>query len=149
MTSLREELGFQRGTGEDPWWRRAACRDYPLDLFHPTVTGHKDKHDTTPEDRAKRVCARCPVRVDCLREALVSESARPSEKQNYERRLPSGVWGGQGERQRWEKDVTHLDTCHRGRSCTGCRPIGERVEILEARFRADAPRFLTSAEAVA
>lgn len=60
------------------WRIRAACRDVdPERLF---VRG-KDQH------RAKRVCGGCPVRTECLAEAL-------------DRRIEFGVWGGMTERER-------------------------------------------------
>lgn len=45
------------------WMHHAACRDQPPDLFHPINQG-----DHCPE--AQRICARCPVIAECLRDAL-------------------------------------------------------------------------------
>jgi hypothetical protein len=55
------------------WRSRAACRELDPDTFFPATGG--------PEvDRAKAVCADCPVRSACLEEAL--------------RRIPEGIAGG-------------------------------------------------------
>lgn len=65
-------------TVEPNWRLRAACRDVdPEQLF---VRG-KEQHE------AKRVCSGCPVRTECLAEAL-------------DRRIEFGVWGGMTERER-------------------------------------------------
>lgn len=61
------------------WMERAACRGMNPELFHP----HRGE-DSSP---AKRVCAECPVREECLDWAVVAK-----EKQ--------GVWGGVTERHR-------------------------------------------------
>ncbi len=60
------------------WSERAACRDtHAEDLFADSAT----------QKRAKAVCTGCPVRIDCLTEALDS-------------RVEFGVWGGMTERER-------------------------------------------------
>lgn len=92
-----------RGTGEDPeddpvaemaqllnvntargtaWRRDATCADGLTDpeVFFP----EKGKYDTAAE--AKMVCAICPVRPECLREALITN--------------PHGIWGGTTEKER-------------------------------------------------
>lgn len=72
-------------SGNDPAWRdRAACRTTDPDLHFPVG-------DTGPAAAqiidAKAVCARCPVRAECLRWALATG-------QNH------GVWGGKTEDER-------------------------------------------------
>lgn len=62
---------------DDLWQRHAACNGVGLEVFFPEGQGD-------PGYRAKKVCATCPVRTDCLSVALVS-----SERW--------GVWGGAGE----------------------------------------------------
>ena len=68
------------------WEARALCRDVPA-LF--TVDVHIEAHGDRleREDAAKRVCASCPVHVECREYAL-----RVQE--------PLGVWGGLDERER-------------------------------------------------
>lgn len=49
-----------------PDWRdRAACRGEDLNVFFPATTG-----GTGGNPAAATLCARCPVRPDCLDEAL-------------------------------------------------------------------------------
>lgn len=67
------------------WRVRAACRDEDPDLFHP-VTESKAHHQQIAE--AKAVCARCPVEMDCLADAL----GQPS--------VTAGIWGGTTEAER-------------------------------------------------
>lgn len=74
------------------WRQSAACREADPSLFFPAGT-------TTPElsstDRAKAICARCPVREECLTFAVATN-------QEF------GVWGGRDEderrriRRRWK-----------------------------------------------
>jgi WhiB family redox-sensing transcriptional regulator len=66
------------------WREDAACRDADPDLFFPIAS-------TGPAldqiDRAKRVCAACPVRRPCLMWAL-------------EQGIEYGIWGGTSEAER-------------------------------------------------
>lgn len=68
-------IPFQR----PDWFDRAACRGLDPDLFFP--------ERGQPTRPAKRVCERCPVRVECLDYAQA----------NFEK---FGVWGGLSERAR-------------------------------------------------
>lgn len=62
----------------DDWAQRAACRtEQPDELF---VRGAE-------QNKAKQVCAGCPVRTECLAEALDNQ-------------IEWGVWGGMTERER-------------------------------------------------
>lgn len=60
------------------WARKGACRHEDPDLLFASGA---EQH------RVKRICEPCPVRLDCLVEALDS-------------RIEYGVWGGWTERQR-------------------------------------------------
>ena len=60
------------------WRSEAACGQLPKDLFFPPGNSDVTRAD---EERAKEVCAVCPVRSQCLEFAL----------ENDER---FGVWGG-------------------------------------------------------
>jgi WhiB family redox-sensing transcriptional regulator len=62
-----------------PWQDRARCRDYDPEVFFPEKGGSSRE--------AKRICAECPVRIECLNYAL-----RRDERY--------GVWGGMSERER-------------------------------------------------
>lgn len=60
------------------WHEDAACRSAdPDELFA----------DSTRQNRAKAICTGCPVRTECLVEAL-------------DNRVEWGVWGGMTERER-------------------------------------------------
>ncbi|MFJ8826655.1 WhiB family transcriptional regulator [Streptomyces sp. NPDC102467] len=62
----------------DTWWERAMCRTAdPDDLF---VEG-------AAQTGAKRICAACVVKTECLAHAL-------------DERIEHGVWGGMTERER-------------------------------------------------
>lgn len=74
-----------KGAQPDRDWREeAVCRETDPELFFPTAT-----HGRVYEEQvaaAKAVCARCPVRAQCLQDALVG--------------IPVGIAGGltEGER---------------------------------------------------
>ena len=74
-TRMPERL---RVTSDSEWASRGACRDVdPETLFVVGAAQHK----------AKSICMGCPVRIDCLADALDS-------------RTEFGVWGGMTERER-------------------------------------------------
>lgn len=58
-----------------PWRRRAACRDEDINLFFA------DRGDSATVRKAKAICARCPVRRQCLDSAITNNEM-------------SGIWGG-------------------------------------------------------
>jgi WhiB family redox-sensing transcriptional regulator len=62
-----------------PWQERARCRDFDPEIFFPEKGGSSRE--------AKRICAECPVKAECLEAAL---AARES----------FGVWGGLNEYER-------------------------------------------------
>jgi WhiB family redox-sensing transcriptional regulator len=69
---------------EDTSWKaRGKCRGIHPDLFHPGRGENKDN------DAAKRICADCPVRAECLEYAL-----------SFEDDADCGIWGGTSARQR-------------------------------------------------
>jgi WhiB family redox-sensing transcriptional regulator len=59
------------------WWAKARCNDGAA-----TLTSLFFSEDLIDIARAKAICSKCPVRAECLAEAL-------------ERQEPCGVWGGQ------------------------------------------------------
>ena len=66
------------------WRNLAICRDTDPDLFFPVgTTGYA----LVQIDRAKQVCAECPVNSECLEYAL-------------ETNQDSGIWGGTSEEER-------------------------------------------------
>jgi len=66
------------------WWSLAACQHVDPDLFFPISASGPAGPQMAG---AKAVCARCPVRRDCLRYALAAGSVQ-------------GVWGGLSEEER-------------------------------------------------
>ncbi len=75
-----------------PWMADAACAGTNTELFFPGF------HDLATSNAAKRVCAGCPVRAECLDHAIVNGETR-------------GIWGGTSERERRvirrRKPITH------------------------------------------
>lgn len=64
---------------ETDWMAHGNCADKPPSLFFPS--------DGVGVEVAKRVCATCPMKADCLEYAL-------------DNRIDHGVWGGTSERER-------------------------------------------------
>jgi WhiB family transcriptional regulator, redox-sensing transcriptional regulator len=64
---------------EQAWMASARCRGVNPEEFFPT--------GTIGVEAAQRVCAECPVRVECLEYALAE-------------RIDQGVWGGASQRER-------------------------------------------------
>ncbi|MEV7908058.1 WhiB family transcriptional regulator [Streptomyces anulatus] len=73
----------------ETWQDRAACRQVDPELFFPAVndvTGSPGA-ETRAYAKAKKICARCPVRSQCAAYALARD-------ERY------GLWGGMTPRQR-------------------------------------------------
>jgi WhiB family transcriptional regulator, redox-sensing transcriptional regulator len=68
------------------WQWRAACRGEDSSTFFPDERESREDR-VVREERAKSICAACPVRVDCLEYSL-----RVHE--------PYGIWGGLNEQER-------------------------------------------------
>jgi WhiB family transcriptional regulator, redox-sensing transcriptional regulator len=73
------------------WRVSAACRFVEPELFFPVSAVGRSVVET---ERAKSVCAHCPVRRECLQFALATHQAY-------------GVWGGMSEE---ERRAAHLRT---------------------------------------
>ena len=54
------------------WQARALCRGGDPAIWHPAPG------DSDTVAQAKLICARCPVRSECLSDALASEERQPS-----------------------------------------------------------------------
>lgn len=92
MNQLRDLLG------DAPEWRDLAlCREADPDAWFP--------EPGNSAHAAKRICRRCPVRVECLTYAL-------------DTRQPDGVWGGKSERERHKLIARSTSTCRRGHERT-------------------------------
>jgi WhiB family redox-sensing transcriptional regulator len=72
------------------WQTRAACRGYDANLFFAPSQQESKEEREIRESQAKSVCARCPVREECLDFALAT-------------REPHGIWGGLNEIERRRK----------------------------------------------
>ena len=64
---------------EHEWMARGLCTAIPPSTFFPS--------DGAGVEAARKICADCPVRAECLEHALVN-------------RIDHGVWGGCSERER-------------------------------------------------
>lgn len=85
MPSYRRDYGPQ-GCATQDWRDDANCQGTDLAIFfHPDGERGRERQDR--EAKASRVCRNCPVRAECLNEALTN---------NY----TYGVWGGTTEQQR-------------------------------------------------
>ena len=106
-----------------------------LGVFYPEPGSDKNQHHVARlYRRAKRICAQCPVRRECLEAALSDEEGRwDPEKGRWSRHLPYGVWGGHTPAERHNRNIRHEPKCRKP-GCRGCRPLSERVDILEDLF---------------
>ena len=66
----------------DRWWDHAACKGMDIDLF---IFEFGERHINRKIKQAKAVCAVCPVRSECLNEALRFSTTRQD---------CCGIWGG-------------------------------------------------------
>lgn len=64
----------------EDWRDSAACLNRDPEIFYPHGTD-QGQEETVPIIQAKRICGNCPVRGDCLAEAIA-------------RRDAFGIWGG-------------------------------------------------------
>ncbi len=69
------------------WQWRAACRGEDSALFFAPNHAEPREERLARERHAKAICARCPVRMECLEYAVRT-------------REPHGIWGGLSELER-------------------------------------------------
>ncbi len=74
-------------TWSTEWQRQGLCRAGDSSVFFPPAHFERKPAREAREARAKTICARCPVREECLSWALAI-------------REPHGVWGGRSESER-------------------------------------------------
>ncbi len=79
FTVRMDELPIPEYDAEHTWMLSGLCRDREPSFFFPS--------DGVGVERARRVCATCPVVSECLEYALTY-------------RIEHGVWGGASERER-------------------------------------------------
>ena len=81
---MNREARIVTDEGTEDWRRHAACRGCDVELFFPVgVTGPAVEQI----EAAKVICGECPVRVECLEFALLTNQG-------------AGVWGGATEEER-------------------------------------------------
>lgn len=71
----------------EAWQAKAACRGPQAAVFFPPSQFERKDERLEREQRAKLICAQCPVRTPCLEYALRI-------------REPHGIWGGLNELER-------------------------------------------------
>lgn len=69
------------------WIKKAACRGMDPNKFFPVLGTKQTKKEKERQKEAKRICASCEVRKDCLVYALNNQ-------------IVHGTWGGMSERER-------------------------------------------------
>jgi WhiB family redox-sensing transcriptional regulator len=98
------------------WWQAAACRGMDTQWFFPADS------DRYAAARAKRVCAACPVRSECLRAELAAPVGRAAE----------GIVGGLAP---WERTRLRV-ACGLARNATAGRFLADRELTVAAHQRA-------------
>jgi hypothetical protein len=130
------------------WMDRARCANLGmkdkavLELFYPDVGSNKTaRHSAMLHRRAKRICAKCPVRMECLKDALLYEAGKMDRATGkWARRLPWGVWGGHTDQER------HAE-CRTVAGRHACPPkVQEHAQRLERKFQSNIVRLLTREE---
>jgi WhiB family redox-sensing transcriptional regulator len=87
VLGLGRPHAYDLGSIDSTWQLDAACRDEDPSLFFAPNTWEDPSLKTAREQRAKAICARCPVISECLSYALTSGE-------------DAGVWGGLNEMER-------------------------------------------------
>jgi WhiB family redox-sensing transcriptional regulator len=137
------------------WMAKALCAGMPVSMFYAERGSRKALANN--EKRAKRLCAACPVRLECLSYALQIESkqliiggARGSSKEITIKPQAAGIWGGHTAKERTLVNIRHYPECNR-RGHGACRPLDEQVSLLEELFvmRVHKDRILLGNEEVA
>ena len=72
---------------EELWQVKASCRGPQAAIFFPPSHFERKDEKEARENRAKEICATCPVRKPCLEYALGIKE-------------PHGIWGGLNEAER-------------------------------------------------
>ena len=81
---LLRELLFD-GEGVPEWHEHAACRDTDPELFVPEQPSREQV------EAAKQICARCPVRAECLADVM------PWERPGHRHGVAGGLSGNERE----------------------------------------------------
>jgi WhiB family redox-sensing transcriptional regulator len=82
MSRARVTVGGFPGIAVQPRWeRKPACATADPRVFFPEDTDGRPVEDGPEADAARRICAQCPLRNQCLEYALSAG-------------MPAGIWGG-------------------------------------------------------
>jgi hypothetical protein len=146
MHDAGELVTLIKTAASNDWVLRARCGSMGLgikstdDIFYPDVGSDKTaRHSARLHRRAKRICALCPVRKECLTEALMFEAGK-LEGQTWTRANPEGVWGGHTALER------HAE-CRSGPGRHKCpRKVQEHAQRLERKFMGEITKYLTPDE---
>lgn len=98
------------------WRHESACRWIDPDLFWPQGESAPARRQA---EEAKAVCAKCPVRTQCLEWAV-------------ETRQDFGVWGGMSERERRALHRRKPRAYGRGETSALEQILTERMDLFEA-----------------
>jgi WhiB family transcriptional regulator, redox-sensing transcriptional regulator len=120
------------------WAERAACRDIPVGEFFKEAGGRRGQGMPLDEKRAKRICALCPVRRECLGYALAVERIPnilplPDGTETRFMVESAGIWGGTTQAER--RELRHYPNCSNRKRCAGCIPVKDIVDALDISFR--------------
>jgi hypothetical protein len=151
--NVPRDLDLSILSGDRPWMELARCRGMgrSADQYFFTDTG-SGEDDLTDHGRGMRICSRCPVRRQCLEDALTYEDGRRDPVSGrWMRKLPVGVYGGCSVAMRTDRRIRHLEGCDcptKGNVMPGCRPMGDVLDLLEAWFRLEVRKWLCDDEQV-
>lgn len=108
---MREWFAFEH----QGWRAQAACKGYPTEWWFPERGHSKDE-----ASKARAICARCPVQMDCFQHAMD--------------RIEEGIWGNTNikERQRFRTPTNSQKRL----ICQECRRIFERAALDSRGMRA-------------
>lgn len=82
-------ISTQTDTDPGPDWRtQAACLDRAPEIFFPRPS------DRDGENEAIVICEICPVKAECLADAMAAETCRTTSRRH-------GIWGGKTPQQRY------------------------------------------------
>lgn len=80
-------VAFPGTVAQPRWERKPGCATADPRVFFPEDLDGNPVEDGPEGDTARRICAQCPLRDQCLRWALSAG-------------MPAGIWGGHSTRER-------------------------------------------------
>lgn len=113
-----------------PWIAAAACRSVNPELFHPE-TGGRSKPTEKVLAPAARICAACPVRAECLADAIDTGDWRYG--------IRAGLWGTERRPKQPHRTCEQCGHTSTTRVCRCCRldqPPTDRTTTTKRRTTA-------------